>query len=164
VEDPTEPMNEYIYHVSDIGNYAICSNFLSPVKDKFKEEKVDEIWRMHFDGVHSRAGKGVGIVITSLVGQSFNFSFRLEFDATNNVAEYEALLLGLEIAKDMGIKILNIKGDSDLIILQVKNKFARKSERLRKYRNAIWDTMEFFDALNITEIPREHNILADNWQ
>ena len=61
----------------------------------------------------------------------------------------------------MGIKILNINGDSDLIILQVKNKFACKSERLRKYRNAIWDTMEFFDALNITEIPREHNILAD---
>jgi hypothetical protein len=137
VEDPKEPVNEYIYHVSDIGNYVICSKFLSPLKDKFKEEKVDEIWRIPFDGVHSRAGKGVGIVITSLVGQSFNFSFRLEFDATNNVAEYEALLLGLEIAKDMEIKILNIKGDSDLILLQVKNKFACKSERLRKYRNAI---------------------------
>jgi ribonuclease HI len=53
------------------------------------------------------------------------------------VAEYEALLLGLEIAKDMGIKIINVKGDSDLVILQVKNKFACKSERLRRYRNAI---------------------------
>jgi len=53
------------------------------------------------------------------------------------VAEYEALLLGLEIAKDMGIKILNIKGYSDLVILQVKNKYACKSERLRRYINAI---------------------------
>jgi hypothetical protein len=143
VEDPKEPMNEFVYHMNDIGNYAICSNFLAPVKEKFKEEKVDEVWKMNFDGAHSRSGKGAGIVLTSPTKQSYNFAFRLEFDATNNVAEYEALLLGLEIAKDMGIKILNIKGDSDLVILQVKNKYACKSERLRKYRNAIWDTMEF---------------------
>ena len=77
------------------------------------------------------------------------------------MAEYEALLLGLEIAKDMGIKMLCIKGDSDLIVSQVRSRFACKSERLRRYRNAIWDTMEFFDALNIIEIPREQNSMAD---
>jgi ribonuclease HI len=115
-------MNEFIYHVSDMGSYSICSNFLAPVKEKFKEEKIDEVWKMNFDGAHSRSGKGVRIVLTSPTKQSSYFAFRLEFDATNNVAEYEALLLGLEIAKDMGIKILNIKGDSDLVILQVKNK------------------------------------------
>ena len=85
----------------------------------------------------------------------------MEFDATNNVAEYEALLLGLEIYKDRGIKLLNIKGESDLIISQVKNIFACKSERLKRYRNAIWSTMEFFDALNLTAIPREMNTKAD---
>ena len=90
------------------------------------------------------------------------FAFRLEFDATNNVAEYEACLLGLEIAKDMGVKALNIKGDSDLIILQVKNKSACKSEHLRRYRNAMWDTMEWFDVLDIKAIPREQNNLADS--
>ena len=74
---------------------------------------------MNFDGAHSRSGKGVGVAITSPRGQVFNFDFRLEFEATNNVAEYEALLLGLEITKDMGIKMLNIRGESDLIILQI---------------------------------------------
>ncbi len=69
----------------------------------------------------------------------FNFAFRLEFDSTNNVAEYEALLLGLDIAKDMQIKNLKIIGDSDLIISQVNRKFACKSDRLKKYRNAVWD-------------------------
>ena len=96
---------------------------MAPVKEKIKDEKVDEIWKMNFDGCHSRYGKGAGFVINSPGGQVFNFSFRLEFEATNNVAEYEALLLGLEIAKDMGIKMLNIRGNSDLIILQVKNHF-----------------------------------------
>jgi ribonuclease HI len=62
------------------------------------------------------------------------------------VAEYAALLLGLEIAKDMGIKILNIKGDSDLVILQVKNKYACTSKRLRRYRNTVWDTVKFIAA------------------
>ena len=48
------------------------------------------------------------------------------------MAEYEALLLGLEIAKDMGIKVPSIKGDSDLIVSQVKNLFACKCGRLKK--------------------------------
>jgi hypothetical protein len=78
------------------------------------------------------------------------------------VVEYEALLLGLEIAKDMGIKILNIKGDSDLVILQVKNKYACKSERLRRYINAVWDVIEFFDAMDLIAIPRDQNNLVDS--
>ena len=61
----------------------------------------------------------------------------------------------------MGIKMLSISGDSDLIILQVKNEFACKCKRLKKYRNADWDTMEYFDALNLISIPRDENSLAD---
>ena len=116
---------------------------------------------MNFHGAYSRAGKGAGVVIISPEGKVFNFAFRLEFEATNNVAEYEALLLGIEIAKDMGIKLLSIKGDSDLIVQQVKGQFACKCQRLKKYRNAIWDTIEFFDALNIEAIPRDQNSAAD---
>ena len=77
------------------------------------------------------------------------------------MAEYEALLLGIEVAKKMGIKFLSIKGDSDLIVQQVKGQFVCKCQSLKKYRNAIWDTMEFFDALNIEAIPRDHNSATD---
>ena len=102
VENPKKPSNEYVYHTDGLGNYSCYSTFLAPVKEKFKDEKVDEIWKMNFDGAHSRFGKGARVVITSPRGQVFNFAFKLEFEATNNVAEYEALLLGLEIAKDIG--------------------------------------------------------------
>jgi ribonuclease HI len=146
-----------------MGNFSICSNFLAPAEENFKDEKEsNKAWKMNFDGAHSRSGKGAEIVLVSPTGKSYNFAFRLEFDATNNVAEYEALLLGLEIAKDMGIKIINVKGDSDLVILQVKNKFACKSERLKRYRNAIWDTIEMFDAMDIISVPRDQNSLADS--
>ena len=116
---------------------------------------------MNFDDAHSKFGKGAGVVITSSKGKIFNFAYRLEFEATNNVVEYEAHSLGLETTKDMGIKMLSISDDSDLIILQVKNEFACKCKRLKKYRNAIWDTMEHFDALNLTSIHRDENSLAD---
>ena len=116
---------------------------------------------MNFDGAHSRAGKGAGVVITSPKGKIFNFAYRLEFEATNNVAKYGALLLDLETTKDMGIKMLSISGDSDLIILQVNNEFACKCKRLKKYRNVVWDTMEYFDALNLISIPRYENSLAN---
>ena len=62
----------------------------------------------------------------------------------------------------MGIK-LNTKGDSDLIVSQVKGQFACKSERLKRYRNAVWDTMEFFEALILTAIPREKNYEVDEF-
>ena len=96
---------------------------------------------MNFDRAHSRAGKRASIVITSPSAIIFNFALRLEFEATNNVVEYEALLLGVEVSKDMGIKMLCIKGNSDLVILQVKNEYACKRKRLKKYRNVVWDTM-----------------------
>ena len=81
-----------------------------------------------------------GLELSSSKGHTFSFSFRLEFEATNNIVEYEALLLGLEIAKDVGIKMLSIKGDSDSVVSQVRSRFACKCESLRRYRNTIWDT------------------------
>ena len=72
---------------------------------------------MYFDGAYSKCRKGAGIMIISPSDKIYNFAFRLDFEASNNVAEYEALLLGLETAKDMGIKMLNIKGDSDIVVL-----------------------------------------------
>ena len=82
---------------------------------------------MYFDGASSRHGNGAGIVLKSPLGHLFKFSYRLEFEATNNVAENEALLLGLELEKDLKVKLLSVKGDSDLIITQIKNKFTCKN-------------------------------------
>ena len=116
VEDPNEPDNEYIYETDSLGNHGIYANYLLPVREKAKNEEVDELWRMSFDGAFSKSGKWARIVLTSPSNKKFNFAYRLEVDASNNVVEYEALLLGLEIAKDMGIKVLSVKGNSDLIV------------------------------------------------
>jgi len=96
------------------------SNFIIPPNDKIKDLK-GKVWYMYFDGVSSSHGKGAGVVLKSPLGHIFKFSYRLEFEATNNVAEYEAILLGLELAKALRVKLLSIKGDSDLVIMQLKN-------------------------------------------
>ena len=110
---------------------------------------------MYFDGAYSKARKGANIMIISPYKQIFDFAFILEFETSNNVAKYEALFLRLETTKDMGIQMLNIKGDSYLVTLQLKNKYKCKSDRLKKYRNVIWDIMEWFDVLDLQEIPIE---------
>jgi ribonuclease HI len=161
VEDPKNPRNELKYKEHGLGNYAILYNSLGLIEEETKDERVNKVWYMHFDGAFSSSGKGVGIVIESPSGQEFKFAYRLEFNSTNNVAEYEALLLGLEFCKDMGVKCLNIKGGSNVVIQQIKNKFACKFERPKRYRNAIWDTMESFDVLNLIVAPRDQNFKVD---
>lgn len=161
IEDPRCPNNELKYKTDKLENYAILANSLEPIEESSKEETVNQTWHMHFDGAFSKTEKGAGIVIESPTNKEFNFSYRLEFNATNNVAEYEALLLGLELCKDKNIKRLIVRGDSDLIISQVNKKFTCKSERLRRYRDAILDIIPCFDHIEFIAIPQECNVKAD---
>jgi ribonuclease HI len=68
------------------------------------------VWKMFFDGASSREGAGAGVVFVSPAQETISLSYKLEFEATNNVAEYEALVLGLRAAKDMGIKEISVFG------------------------------------------------------
>ena len=70
--------------------------------------------------------------------ECIHLSFKLTFQVTNNITEYEAMLLGLNAAKEMGIKGLKVFGDADLIIQQVNKTFQAKHPRLKAYRDEIW--------------------------
>ena len=94
VENPKVPIEELMYEEEGLGNYAILSNSIVPLEDKVKDNELDKVWHMDFDDAFSRLGKGAGIVLQAQNGKIFKFAYRLEFDATNNVVEYEALLLG----------------------------------------------------------------------
>jgi hypothetical protein len=90
-------------------------------------------------------------------------SYKLEFETTNNVEEYEALVLGMRATEEMGIKEIVVFRDVELIIQQVRNVYRAKHPQLRSYRNEVWDLIDnFFLAFNISFIPREENTLADS--
>ena len=73
-------------------------------------------WQVQFDGSSSNTGQGDGVVLASPQGQEIPLAFKLDFHCTNNEAEYEALLLGLIFAQNVGALGLCIRGDSNLII------------------------------------------------
>jgi ribonuclease HI len=72
----------------------------------------DKMWHMHFNGTFSSVGNEAGIVLYSPVGKIHNFSYRLEFACTNNVTEFESLLLGIENAYNLGCYHLIVFGYS----------------------------------------------------
>ena len=78
-----------------------------------------EYWTMYFDGSLMKARAGAGLVFVSPLGVRMRYMIRLHFPASNNVAEYEALLNGLRIAIELGIRRLDIRGDSQLVVEQV---------------------------------------------
>ena len=81
---------------------------------------------MYFDGASTQISSGVGVVLISPSKENIHMSYKLDFKTTNNIAEYEALLLGVKAAKEMGMMCINIFGDADLIIQQVNNTFRQK--------------------------------------
>ena len=72
-------------------------------------------WIMHFDGSKQFEGSAAGVVLTSPKGDKLSHVLKIHFDCSNNVAEYEALLHGLRVAKEMRIKRIKCYGDSDLV-------------------------------------------------
>jgi ribonuclease HI len=116
---------------------------------------------MFFDSGSSYFGGGAGALLLALDAlYVIPFSYRLQWnvDYTNNVCEYEALVLGLEVARIMKIKNLEVFGDAELIIKQVNRQYQAKHPRLRSYRNCVWDLINnFFSSVNVHFIPRTKN-------
>ena len=80
-------------------------------------------WQLFFDGSACREGQGVVVILISPTGAVFETSARLEHFCTNNQAEYEAILLGLQILSSMDVKHVEALGDSFLVVQQVAGNF-----------------------------------------
>jgi ribonuclease HI len=81
--------------------------------------------------------------------------------ATNNVAEYKALLLGIEIARDLGTPELELVGDSELIVKQVKGEYKVKDATMRELHSEVKRALGDFDRWSIRHVRRERNKEAD---
>ena len=101
VDTPDHLFDDAI-RATDVGNFMILANYWEEARPH--PFPPSNIWKMYFDGAKSRHGSRAGIILVSPVGEETLHSLWLEFDCTNNVVEYEALLLGLELARDMKIK------------------------------------------------------------
>jgi ribonuclease HI len=153
VSDEADPTNHPIFSLdTDLGSKLLqltdapeppleIKNSITLYEDY---PPINSVWNFFFDGASSREGAGAGVVFVFLALETISLSYNLEFEATNNVVEYESLTLGLRAAKDMGIKEMSVFGDAKLVVNQVINLYQAKHLRLRYYRNEVWDLIDNF--------------------
>jgi len=120
-----------------------------------------ECWTMYFDGSVMKTGAGAGLLFISPLGEHMRYVIRLHFPASNNMAEYEALLSGLRIAIELGVKRLDARGDSQLIVDQVMKESSCHDPNMEAYCNAVRRLEDKFDGLELNHVPRKYNEDAD---
>jgi ribonuclease HI len=103
----------------------------------------------------------VGVVVQSPEGEVLEERGERIGTATNNVAEYRALLLGIERAAELGAAELELVGDSELIVRQVKGEYKVKDATLRKLHAEVKRALRPFERWSIRHVRREHNAEAD---
>src|SRR3989442_113540 len=116
---------------------------------------------MYFDGASNHHGNGIGVVFKTPCGEYIPIGVKLGFGCTNNEAEYEACIKGLEAALDQGIRSLRVFGDSNLIVSQALRKWKIKEERLVPYLRRLDELAQQFDDLTFNYLPRAKNQFAD---
>ncbi|GJR54410.1 reverse transcriptase domain-containing protein [Tanacetum coccineum] len=92
-----------------------------------------EPWTLFTDGSSCVDGSGAGLILTSPEGTEFTYALRFQFTASNNEAEYEALIAGLRIAAQMGVQNVQVNVDSKLVANQVLGTYVAKEENMIKY-------------------------------
>ncbi|RVW60501.1 Retrovirus-related Pol polyprotein from transposon 17.6 [Vitis vinifera] len=128
------------------------------VDDDFPDEQIVSMtsitgWRLYFDGAANQSGFGIGILLISPQGDHIPRSVRLAFSdhhrLTNNIVEYEACITGLETALDLGIRQLEIHGDSNLVIKQTQGIWRTRDEKLKPYHAYLDLLIDRFDVLSL---------------
>jgi ribonuclease HI len=104
---------------------------------------------------------GIGVVITDPDGAELARANDYIGEATNNEAEYHALLLGLDRARALGSREVEIVNDSQLVERQVRGEYRVKKPELRILHERVLAALESFDRWSIRSVPREQNELAD---
>ncbi|XP_049360700.1 uncharacterized protein LOC125825398 [Solanum verrucosum] len=145
-------------------DYMPLTTYFPDEEGLFVGEDVSESYdgcMMFFDEASNSIGVEIGAVLISETGQYYPISAKIRFYCTNNMAEYEACILGLRMAIDMSIKELLVIGDSDLLVHQVQGEWATKNIKILPYLHYIKDLSRRFTKIELKHVPRAQNEFTD---
>jgi ribonuclease HI len=108
-----------------------------------------------------KTGAGAGLLLVSPLGEHMRYAVHLHFPTSNNMAEYEPLLCGLKIAIEIGIKRLDVRGDSQLVIDQVMKNASCHDDKMEAYCKAVRALEDKFYGIELNHVPRRYNEEAD---
>jgi ribonuclease HI len=120
-----------------------------------------ELWTMYFDGSLMKTRAGASLLFISPLGKHVRYMLRLHFLASNNVAEYEALVNRLRITAELGVRRLDARGDSQLVIDQVMKNSHCRDRRMEAYCDEVRHLEDKFYGLELNHIDRRYNVTAD---
>ncbi|XP_057723657.1 uncharacterized protein LOC130939581 [Arachis stenosperma] len=124
-------------------------------------EETGTRWRLHIDGASNQTSGGAGIILESPAGVIYEQSIKFEFLVSNNQAEYEALLGGLTLAREVGATRLEVCSDSQVVTSQVNGSYQARDSLLQKYLEKVRELSKQFEEVTIQHVPRERNTRAD---
>ena len=117
-------------------------------------------WNIYTDGSSNKQAGGAGVVLFSLEKDKIECMIQLEFHSTNNEAEYEALIIGIDLARATGAKNMVIHSDSQIVTSQVNDIYECKNERMKRYLDEVKGRIGNLQ-IKFVQIPREDNECAD---
>nr|GEX44092.1 reverse transcriptase domain-containing protein [Tanacetum cinerariifolium] len=124
-------------------------------------ETQQEPWALFMDGSSSVDGSSTGLILTNPEGIKFTYALRFQFAASNNEAEYVALIAGLRIAAQIGVQNVHVSVDSKLVANQVLGTYVFKEENMIKYLDKVKSLVRGFTNFSISQVPRSKNKKAD---
>nr|CAD39711.1 OSJNBa0052P16.20 [Oryza sativa Japonica Group] len=119
-------------------------------------------WTLFFDGSVCTHGCGIGLVIISARGASFEFAYTIKPYTTNNQAEYEAVLKGLQLLKEVEADVVEIMDDSLLVISQLAGEYECKNDTLMVYNEKCRELLRGFQLVISKHVSREQNVEAND--
>ncbi|XP_022719622.1 uncharacterized protein LOC111277441 [Durio zibethinus] len=117
------------------------------------KEPVREVWKIFFDEASNIMRHGIGAVLISPEENYYPCTIRLDFNYRNNVTEYEACIIGLQMAIEKKIKTLKVYGDLTLVIYQLKGKWEARDLKLMLYQKHITSLMKHFKEIQFQHVP-----------
>ena len=97
------------------------------------QDPVVDYWTVYTDGSSALGIGGVRVILLTPEKDAFRYRVNLQFSATNNEAEYEAILMSLRVAKALGVRNLKLNSDSQLVTGQMNNEYKAKEDRMKRY-------------------------------
>ena len=99
------------------------------------------IWRLSVDGATNAQRSRAGLILTSPEGIDIEYELRFRFQASNNEAEYEAVIAGLKLAHSMEVDQFEVCSDSQLVVRQIEDTYEAKSEKMILYLKKVRDLL-----------------------
>ena len=115
------------------------------------------IWKLSVDWAADAQGSGAGLILTSPEGIYIEYALRFGFQASNNEAEYEAVIAGLNLARSMEVDRLEVCSDSQLVVRQIEDAYEAKGEKMILYLKKVRDLLKKFVLVQVKHIPRAEN-------